>query len=234
MRLALLLWLLFAGAAAAAPDHGLMWNRTGLPLVFPLQIRTDPGRDTVLVMRDAETGEAAVAGYIEGGRFFRILVPPGTYELDFATGTEWVDEETLFGAETRRFSFPEPLTFAVEGLARKSGHLIDLREEGRMASRALDLCQERVVAGVPQAPSVDPEEREVEGYDFRDYRRYGDGTRRDYATRDPRFEGRELGRVGDYPKSYGYRPDERPEMRKAPRPAPDRTGDVEIRERLCG
>ncbi len=41
-----------------------------------------------------------MAGYIHGGDLFRILVPPGEYDLRFAHGTEWQDQETLFGPET--------------------------------------------------------------------------------------------------------------------------------------
>ena len=78
--------------AWAAPEHGLIENRT-LPLTQPLQVKTDPGRDYHLVMRKAETTEIAVTAYIEGGRFFRLLMPPNTYTRHAAIGREWRGEE---------------------------------------------------------------------------------------------------------------------------------------------
>src|SRR6056297_186762 len=81
-----------AGTGEDAPSPtsaGLMWNRTGLPAVFPLQVKTPPGQDYVLTLIDADTGADALAAYIEGGAFFKVLVPPGTFRLKFAAGDVW-------------------------------------------------------------------------------------------------------------------------------------------------
>jgi len=134
--LALLLCALPALASAAdgaagegAPRTGLMWNRTGLPAVFPLRVNTPPGQDHVLTLITAETGEAALAAYIRGGAFFRVLVPPGTYRLRFASGETWQGEDALFGPgpKTRIHELPEPLTFKTRGLGTKAGHVVTLR-----------------------------------------------------------------------------------------------------------
>ena len=114
---------------AAAPRAGLMWNKTGLPAVFPLQVQTDPGQNYYLKLEDTETGAPALAAFIEGGAHFRVLVPPGTFDLSFATGEAWQGEEALFGPETQRIVVSDPLTFAVKGLRTKSGYWLDLREE---------------------------------------------------------------------------------------------------------
>ena len=231
--LAVLVWLALAGAVAAAPEHGLMFNRTGLPLVFPLQVRTDPGRDVALVLRDAETGEAAVGGYIEGGRFFRILVPPGTFTLDFASGTGWEGMETLFGPETERFTYPEPLTFAVTGVARKSGHLIDLRGDARMADRAIALCQylafdaDDIAELRDYRDGRDIERDEGGAWEDRRARLYGDEDRRRLDPRAPRSE--------EFRTPRGYRETDREDpVAGGALDLPDHPPAAELRERLCG
>jgi hypothetical protein len=127
-----------AGAAKAADQRpqGLLWNHTGLPAVLPLQIKTDPGRDYVVTLIDAQSGEAALAAYVRGGAFFQVLVPPGRFELHFAGGTDWQGEERLFGpgAQTQRFRLSTSLNFGVRGPAIKAGHLVDLRQMTLTAS----------------------------------------------------------------------------------------------------
>lgn len=144
-RSKLLRWLfvvaLLAGSPAAAQSpHGLLWNRSGLPAVFPLQVQTAPGEDRSLLLIDAQTGEQVLAAFIEGGRFFRVLVPPGRYRVRLASGDMWAEGERVegeraegervesdAGPEQRGFELPEPLTFEVTGAGRKAGYRIDLR-----------------------------------------------------------------------------------------------------------
>lgn len=137
------------GAAGdGAPGPGLMWNRTGLPAVFPLLVKTPPGQDHLLTLIAAESGQAALAAYIRGGEFFRVLVPPGTYRLRFASGEVWHGEEALFGPgpKTRIVEMPEPLTFETRGLGIKAGHVVTLhapRPGEVVAARSKDhlICQ---------------------------------------------------------------------------------------------
>ncbi|WP_375260517.1 hypothetical protein [Palleronia sp.] len=154
--LRLVLCLLLLGLPAwAAPDHGLIENRTGLPLTLPLQVRTEPGRDVYLVMRDAATTEIAVIAYIEGGRFFQLLMPPGTYTMHTAIGREWRDAEELFGKDTEFHTLPEALTFRA-GMTRKRGHLVDLTARDRLAEapvRDIALCQYYGAAPAPERPA---------------------------------------------------------------------------------
>lgn len=137
-----------ASAGEAAPQPGLMWNRTGLPAVFPLLVKTPPGQDHVLTLIAVDTGEAALAAYIRGGAFFRVLVPPGTYRLRFASGEVWQGEEALFGPgpKTQIHNLPEPLTFETRGLGTKAGHVVTLhapRPGEMVAARTKDhlICQ---------------------------------------------------------------------------------------------
>jgi hypothetical protein len=137
---AVVMLLFLAGGAVAqdAPEHGLMWNRTGLPSVFPLQVKTTVGENYVLLLSDPDTGADLLAAFIEGGRFFKVLVPPGTYRVRFATGVRWQGEDAMFGlhGETQVIEMPEPLTFEVRGLRTKAGHMIDLTDttDGDMAA----------------------------------------------------------------------------------------------------
>jgi hypothetical protein len=144
--------------AAARPPAGLMWNRTGLPAVFPLQVKTPAGRDYMLTLIDADTGDAALAAYIRGGAFFKVLVPPGIYRLRFLTGDVWQGKEDRFGSgdTTRTFELSTPLTFETRGLGVKAGHVVDLtaRAPGRreeVAMRDQLICQ----SFRPQFPSSD-------------------------------------------------------------------------------
>lgn len=132
-------WLLICCVAAVATagnenalqapqTTGLVWNRTGLPAVFPLQVKTSPGQDYFLKLIDDETDEDALAAYIIGGEFFKVLVPPGTYFLHFSTGDVWQGEDRLFGPDenTRTIELNHALTFEIRDLATKSGHLVDI------------------------------------------------------------------------------------------------------------
>ncbi|MFD2739113.1 hypothetical protein ACFSUD_06010 [Sulfitobacter aestuarii] len=138
-----------AASGEESPRPGLMWNRTGLPLVFPLQVKTPSGKDYFLTLIDAQSGDEALGAYIEGGEYFRILVPPGTFTLRFAAGETWQGEEELFGPGplTRSFEMPRPLTFEIRDFATKRGHLVDITTfppdesiEARISNR--HICQE--------------------------------------------------------------------------------------------
>ena len=118
--------------ATARPSQttGLMWNRTGLPAVFPLQVKTPAGQDYFLTLIDDKTGEDALAAYIVGGAFFKVLVPPGVFRLSFAVGDVWQGEDRLFGPgeNTRFFELKTPLTFEIRNLGTKAGHLVNISE----------------------------------------------------------------------------------------------------------
>ena len=125
----LLLFTWTAAADEAQPaKHGLMWHRSGLPAVFPLQVKTLGPQGYYVTLTDVETERAVLAAYIEGGRFFRVLVPPGTFRVRFVYGNVWQGEEALFGETSSIFDVPEPLRFGVSGFNTKEGHLIDLRD----------------------------------------------------------------------------------------------------------
>lgn len=126
------------------PRAGLMWNHSGLPATLPLVVKTMPGHDYAVFLAAPEGGDPVMAGYIHGGTFFRLLVPPGTWAIRLAHGRDWQDEDALFGPDTEWIALDQPLTFGA-GVARRQGHIIRLIEtEGkvRVASAGpLDICQ---------------------------------------------------------------------------------------------
>lgn len=141
-RILLLLGLICLASAAATQERpqGLLWNRSGMAATLPLQVKTDAGRDYLLHLRDVDTGRAVLAAYIRGGAFFRVLAPPGTFEVVFYSGEIWGGEAALFGPETRRIMVDRPLTFAAT-ISRRNGHLIDLRKGADTVVEDFAICQ---------------------------------------------------------------------------------------------
>ncbi len=221
MAVALTLALAILGTTASGqdgpptdtPKTGLMWNRSGLPAVFPLQVKTLPGRNYYLTLRDVESGRDVLAAFIRGGAFFRVLVPPGTFSVRFAFGREWQGEERLFGPGTLTgiLEIEKPLTFATRGLGTKAGHLIDLRRDpqGQLALgdiRGQSICQTRMA--------------EI-GFD-----------RDPWFARDPL--GRPAARAPDQSLFQAlYRSDRRTDIGLGAYPHPVRTPDFRRRSRYC-
>lgn len=132
MRVALLCLSLIAASpgpayAAERPQAGLIWNRSGLPATLPLQIRSQRGIDHLVTLSDPETGDEVMAGYVRGGDFFRLLVPPGRWLVTFASGGAdgWQGQDDLFGQTTQVIRTAEPLSFGA-GVARRRGNVITL------------------------------------------------------------------------------------------------------------
>lgn len=145
-RLIILLLAILTALPVRAEDRpraGLMWNRSGLPATLPLVVRTTPERDHVVILSDADDRDI-MAGYIRGGAFFRLLVPPGTWQIRFAHCRRWQGDDAMFGPDTEWTRIEQPLTFGA-GIARRHGHIIRLIEsDGRMRAASigpLDQCQ---------------------------------------------------------------------------------------------
>lgn len=131
-RLTVLILFLLIPALAAADDRpraGLLWNASGLPATFPLQVGTPPGRDHVVHVIDPDSGNPVMAGYIRGGEFFRMLVPPGRWRLRFAHGRGWQGEAGLFGPGTEWTDMEQVLDFRTIGRDRRRAYIVTLTEE---------------------------------------------------------------------------------------------------------
>ncbi len=138
--LLLALGLFACPVAAQQRPQGLLWHRSGLAATLPLQIKTEAGADYLLHLRDIETEQIVLAAYIRGGEFFRVLVPPGSFELMFSFGRNWQGEVMAFGPETQSLTLDQSLTFSATA-RRKNGHLIDLTDGGDIVVRDFAFCQ---------------------------------------------------------------------------------------------
>jgi len=152
------LWIAAGPGLAAEPaspvwQHGLIWRDSPLAASFPLVVKTPAGQDFYLVLEDAETGQAVLDAGIEGGRFFRVLVPNGRYVLDFTYGTRGPDGR--FGEDAGRLRIATPLDFSVQGVGRKQGHVVTLspaEDSFDVAVKGQDLCQRVLWLDPPPAP----------------------------------------------------------------------------------
>ncbi len=143
---------------AAERPEGLLWNRSGQAATLPLLVKTDSGQDYLMTLRDTDTDREVLAAYLRGGVFFRVLVPPGTFALTFASGAEWQGPEALFGPETDLFALDTPLTFQAT-VARREGHIVDLRGDGPVGVTRYAVCQriEFEPRALLQAEDFDPD-----------------------------------------------------------------------------
>lgn len=143
LALCLICLLLPLAALAEARPRGLLWVHSDLPRTFPLQVKSNPGTDYLLVLRAEADGRAVLAAYVRGGSFFRVLVPPGRFRVDLAAGrpADWRGEAELFGPRTTHPRLDAVLEFRVIGTARKAGHILDLRGPARLVAVPFDLCE---------------------------------------------------------------------------------------------
>lgn len=109
------------------PKPGLLWNKSGLPLVFPLHVQTDVGLALYVRLHELDRGEAQMAAFHPGNDpLFRVLCPPGGWRLVISTGRVWEDEEQMFGAGTEVL-YDNEVSFGVIGMRTRQGVLVDLR-----------------------------------------------------------------------------------------------------------
>lgn len=217
--------VLTATLAAAQPDRlGLQWNRSGLPLRFPLVMKLPAGDDYFVTLRAEPEADAILAAYFEGGGASRVLVPPGTWHVRVDRGERWRDAAVLFGPGTETFTLADPLTFEITGLNRIEGHIVDLRGEapGVLAMDAtvpLAFCDAIRVADRPVVAAPAPDEAEQARQRDRLFGPNPDG-------------GRDLllGRDGLLDRDRVL--EDRDRLARE-RPRPDRGRDVQIVRRLC-
>ncbi|WP_111558746.1 hypothetical protein [Paracoccus sediminilitoris] len=105
LRALMLVATLLPGAVDAAPRPvtGLLAKNGPLPATIPLQIRTDAGHDYSIALTDPAIDAPVISGYLRGGEFFRLLVPPGTHRVTMAAGQpgDWQGIDTGFSDGTQ-------------------------------------------------------------------------------------------------------------------------------------
>ncbi|MEO1679364.1 MAG: hypothetical protein AAFU80_14520 [Pseudomonadota bacterium] len=236
----LALVLLAAAVLADARPEGLLWNRSGLAATLPLQIKTDAHADYLLQLRDIETEQVVLAAYVRGGAYFRVLVPPGQFDVMFSYGTTWQGEEALFGPETQSFVLDQPLSFGAT-VRHKHGHLIDLRGETDIVVRDFAFCQ-RLALDLDSLRRRDVPVGKPRGYPpysnsrLLGHARYSDGR----LLGPPRRTAGLLRNRAPYPVGLPTRDPRDPIGRLHTRPHPDRfrppefvTPRYDLRSRVC-
>ena len=74
-----------------------------------MTVKTSPGQDYLVRLYGA--GHLTLSVYIHGGRTETFKVPLGTFELKFASGTQWQDYWEFFGPSTAYAKADDTFTF---------------------------------------------------------------------------------------------------------------------------
>jgi hypothetical protein len=132
-----------AGFADPRPATGILNKDNPLPATIPLQIRTIVGHDFFVGLSTQDSGDHVISGYIRGGEFFRLLVPPGDHVVTITIGQpeDWQGPPQGFGAAANTVNLP--LTFAITGRSRRRGHQITLRN--RVGSLTMASQQDQTI-----------------------------------------------------------------------------------------
>ncbi len=127
MLRALLLAIALLPTAADAqprPGTGLLSNSSPLPATIPLQVRTAAGLDYAIALTDRATANPVISGYLRGGEFFRLLVPPGDHAVNITAGSpdDWQGDQGFAHGQ----GVTIPLEFVIRA-GRREGHQITVQ-----------------------------------------------------------------------------------------------------------
>lgn len=90
----------FAEPVVPFPKSGTIRIAGNAKGVAPFEILSPAGDDYYIKLVDARTEETKVVVFVRGGERTEVLVPVGTYEMRYASGTTWYGENYLFGPDT--------------------------------------------------------------------------------------------------------------------------------------
>jgi len=82
--------------------------------VAPFEIKSSPGDNYYIKLVDSSTGKPVAVVFVRGGVSTEVLVPVGTYEMRYASGTTWYGENYLFGPDTAYSKADEDFAFTRE------------------------------------------------------------------------------------------------------------------------
>ena len=82
------------------PRSGAQQLFTNNKRIAPFEIRTSHGANYLVKLVYAYTQDTVMTIFVKGGNTISTKVPLGTYEVKYATGTEWYGYKHLFGPET--------------------------------------------------------------------------------------------------------------------------------------
>lgn len=94
------------------------------PAPFKISAKSSPTHFFVK-LEDWRTTAPVVTAFVRKGEEVAINVPLGEYRLKYASGTNWMGPETLFGPATSSSQATLPMIFRIEGNQYR-GHVLDL------------------------------------------------------------------------------------------------------------
>lgn len=94
------------------------------PAIFKISAKSSTSHFFVK-LEDWKTTAPVVTVFVRKGEEVTINVPLGEYRLKYASGTNWMGPEALFGVETSSSQAVEPITFRAAG-NQYLWHIIDL------------------------------------------------------------------------------------------------------------
>lgn len=96
------------------PDAGHIFYENGEDRYAPLELDLSGDEHCFFLLREWETGEVVMTFFLPAWDWTEIQVPLGDFQLSYAYGTDWVDEEQLFGPDTRYARMDERFDFYEE------------------------------------------------------------------------------------------------------------------------
>lgn len=94
------------------------------PAPFKISTR-DATTHFFIKLEDWRSAAPVVTAFVRKGEEIAINVPMGEYRLKYASGTNWMGPEALFGPATSSSQATLPMTFRIEGNQYR-GHVLDL------------------------------------------------------------------------------------------------------------
>ena len=107
------------------PRNGALQLYTSDKRMAPFEIRTSHGANYLVKLVSAYTQDTVMTIFVKGGTTISTKVPLGTYEVKYATGTEWYGYKHLFGPDTGYSKAESIFTFENTGY-QISGYTITL------------------------------------------------------------------------------------------------------------
>lgn len=126
------------------PINGFVIRSTKAECVAPFSIVTSNSDDYFVKLTDQSTGVDVLSIYIHGGETVETLVPLGTYVMKYASGSNWLGTERLFGASTRFNKGRGSLQFYKEPATSRGftivGHTVTLTRvrNGNFSTESMD------------------------------------------------------------------------------------------------
>ena len=125
------------------PRNGALLERPNTQTLAPLSIKTPAGpeeekEDYYIKLTRPGSQETVIGFYVHGGSTREIEVPLGSYELKYATGTNWINTRCHFGVGTVTYKARTVLSFEQNDY-HIQGHSIELIKQvgGNLQTRRI-------------------------------------------------------------------------------------------------